>query len=95
MEANSTLNCTVVDENTVECFGQLFFRGEGDREGLIEASNGLSWVYLFVYTVLVLFAGMYNIPHSVTLFSFSDLSEGPEVRQDCLQFISKLTFHTN
>ena len=49
------MNCTVVDEKTVECFGEIFKR----EEGLVQASNPLFWVYLCLYMVLVLFAGKY------------------------------------
>ena len=60
MEMNSTLNCTLVDENTVECSGIIFTRGEGaGAEELVSASNVLFWVYLLVYAVLVLFAGRF------------------------------------
>ena len=55
MEAGEVLNCTVVDEKTVECFGERF----SQEEGLLKASNGLFWVYLCLYIVLVLFAGQY------------------------------------
>ena len=58
MEFNTTVNCTLIDENTLECFGERFTRGEGgEGEGIIRASNPLFWVYLIVYLVLVLFAG--------------------------------------
>ena len=55
MEAGEVLNCTVVDEKTVECFGERF----SQEEGLLKASSGLFWVYLCLYIVLVLFAGQY------------------------------------
>ena len=53
MEKGEVLNCTVIDEKTVECFGERF----SVEEGLLQASNGLFWVYLCLYMVLVLFAG--------------------------------------
>ena len=53
MEKGEVLNCTVIDEKTVECFGERF----SVDEGLLQASNGLFWVYLCLYMVLVLFAG--------------------------------------
>ena len=55
MEAGDVLNCTFVDEKTVECFGERFSL----EEGLLKASNGLFWVYLCLYIVLVLFAGVF------------------------------------
>ena len=54
MEAGDVVNCTFVDEKTVECFGERFSL----EEGLLTASNGLFWVYLCLYIVLVLFAGV-------------------------------------
>ena len=59
MEFNSTVNCTVVDEDTVECFGMIFTRGGEKSEGMVQASSPLFWAYLFVYIFLVLFAGRF------------------------------------
>lgn len=47
------LNCTRVDHSTVHCDGKDYH-----LEELLEATDGLFWVYLIVYLTLVLFAGI-------------------------------------
>lgn len=47
------LNCTRVNEETVDCDGKYYYLAEE----LLHAGNILFWVYLIGYLFLVLFAG--------------------------------------
>ena len=62
MESNETLICYFVkdEENVVNCSGTLYtsdFSGGGE-DTAISVTNWLFWVYLILYIVLVLFAGI-------------------------------------
>ncbi len=47
------VTCVVVDSDTVKCGNTHYHIAE-----LLEASDALFWVYLILYIVLVLFAGI-------------------------------------
>ena len=47
------INCTRIDHNTVQCDGKDYH-----LEELLGATDVQFWVYLIMYLVLVLFAGM-------------------------------------
>lgn len=56
MEAAGNLTlCRQISEDTVECNGITYSRPE-----LLKDTNAMFWIYLCVYIVLVLFAGMAN-----------------------------------
>lgn len=54
---DSFVLCEIVNAETVSCDGEEFSTFEGG-EGIIEPGNAYFWMYLVVYLLLVLFAGM-------------------------------------
>lgn len=52
MSGEESVNCTVVDHNTVTCGGK-----EYHLEELLEPTDGVFWAYLLTYLALVMFAG--------------------------------------
>ncbi len=61
-EGNTTVLCEVVNENTVSCEGE-----EYHDESLLKPGSALFWVYLVLYMVLVLFAGVCVPPSQLTV----------------------------
>ena len=53
--SSDLVNCSRVDHNTVHCDGEDYH-----LEELLSATDALFWVYLLIYMVLVLCAGMYT-----------------------------------
>jgi hypothetical protein len=52
--SNDSVLCEVVNEHTIKCGGEEFVT----ESSLYQASSWLFWVYLILYILLVLFAGI-------------------------------------
>lgn len=51
--SNVSIICEVVNEHTVLCAGE-----EYKSEEILKPSNGYFWLYLCLYMLMVIFAGM-------------------------------------